>query len=480
LLAANPAFWSKAVLEGSLFSSEDQEYTVVGEDFTVDLELTPKQFTKKITNPLVAISSTIYVGTIWHINKKLQMQLRAQYAARALGVLAEQGAELADMFSNIDAEVKALADIEDVEEARRRVNKITELTLLSQEVSRSMEADANALLYLNRAGQDDILLEQLRASQGDLKPGDIAVFQEWVDNPPRGIIDDWVLDSMAVLADPDDLMGIKQTVNQVKATTAEMTQLLTRSETFTNRVEALVEAAKRGEGLSDIDALSAALKSLQQGDLTVSFAQTTDDLAKLIPNLNTIGSTASAARDIGKRSAFFAKTVGRFFFWDTVYWLVTTGVDVALNPFVPEDEQRIPYLADLPAIGGLFDVSESVGTSPLNLVIDAAIDKVINWIVPESVAESFYSMLNQAIDTDDLSAWYILALTWWYDLGFNITLENLTIAMPALAIETSLPLTLDYEYDPLDILSVAVVACVAKIVFKGWVAPAFNLIREAF
>jgi len=477
-LATSPAFWSKAVVTGAVAASQDREYDVLGEDFTVSLNLEPKEFTKRITDPTIAIASTIYVGTIYNLQKRLEIQRRAINVARALQVIADQGDVLSATYTSIADDVDLLAREADFGEARKIMDRVTAKSLKAQRLSRAMEVDINAVLYLNRAGADDQLLAELREYRGGLDPGDIKVWQNWIDNPPKAIPDDLIA-ILKQLADPDDLFGIKQTVNQAKAANQTMIELTTRSEAFIRRGQSLMEAWARLPP-ADIDELGRALKSLQQGDLATSFNTAADDMTKLIPKLGTISGASQEARAIGIKSARFAKGIGRFLFWDTVYWVVTGGLDIALNPFVPEDKQRIPYLADLPVIGGLFDVSESAGTSPLNLVIEWGLGNILDWFIPDSVAASFYDLLDQAVDTDDLSAWLLLALTWWYDLGFDITLDDLAFEIPDLSFETNLPIPVG-DLDPLDILSVAVVACVGKIVFKGWVMPAWKAFsRSAF
>jgi len=259
-----------------------------------------------------------------------------------------------------------------------------------------------------------------------------------------------------------------------------MIELLTRSENLTTQAKALLDRAAGGKyGLPNMDELQKALKAMQQGDVAASFATASDDMTRLIPNLQTISSAAQRAEDIGEKAAFQAKTVGRFFLWDTVYWIVTTGIDVALNPFLDERRQRIPYLADLPVIGGLFDVSESVGTSPLNLIIEAFLPDILGFLVPDSIQASFYDLLAQATATDDLSAWYVVALSWWYDLGFDVTLPDFSfdLGTQVFEIPVSLP---PLNGDVLDILAVATVACVGKIVFNGWVAPAWKALIRSF
>ena len=478
-LVSNPGFWGKATASMAAGAAAGREYEVMGEDFTVGLTLTPREFTRGITAPIEVIGSTIYTGSAYFFSKKLEMLRRGTEVARALKVVASQGEQLSLIFVSISDDINLLAKVEDLDEARSLQAQITAKSLKAQRLTFAMEADTNALLYLNKAGQDDIILAQLREARGGLQAEDIALWQQWIDNPPKGL-DNELVGILRNLADPDDLFGIKQTVNQSKAANATMIELLTRSENLTTQAKALLDRAAGGKyGLPNMDELQKALKAMQQGDVAASFATASDDMTRLIPNLQTISSAAQRAEDIGQKAAFQAKTVGRFFLWDTVYWIVTTGIDVALNPFLDERRQRIPYFADLPVIGGLFDVSESVGTSPLNLIIEALLPDILGFLIPDSIQASFYDLLAQATDTDDLSAWYVVALSWWYDLGFDVTLPDFSfdLGTQVFEIPVSLP---PLNGDVLDILAVATVACVGKIVFNGWVAPAWKALIRSF
>jgi len=469
---ANPII-AKSLAAGAAAIGADRHYTVLGEDFTVELNQTPKKWVSSLTDPVNAIFSTIYAGSIYHFSEKLNIQQRALNVARALDVFSQEAVVLDATLAQIDSDIKVLGTLDDLGDMRRYQGRITARALKAQRLTRAMENNINALLYLGKAGSDDILLETLREANLEDNVDDLKVWQSWVDNPPKGIINDEMLGLLNQLADPDDLMGIKSAVEKSKVLNDDIIQFLTRVERFADDADALLKNPPKN--LSSVDELGKALGKLGQGEVGGFFTRTSKEIKNVSVTMKNIASASADARKLGQRASFTAKTVGRFFFWDTAYWVVTLGVDIALNPFLPEDKQRIPYLADLPLIGGLFDVSESAGTSPLNLVIDWAIGGIIDWFVPDSIAESFYNLLNGAVDSEDLAVWYFAVITFFYDLQIDITLENLTIETPQdLTFDVGFPIP---RIDPLDVLAYIAVGCIVKVVFKGWVVPAWQALQ---
>lgn len=469
----NPVL-TKALAGAAAGIGAERHYTVLGEDFTVKLDQTPKKWVSSLTDPLEALFSTLYAGSIFHFSEKLQIQRRAEDVARALQVFNGEATVLDATLGSINDDISLLALTDDLDDAKRLQAQITAKTLKAQRLNRAMENNINALLYLGRAESDDILLEQLRQANLEDNADDLKVWQSWINDPPTGIVDEDLLGILNNLADPDDLFGIKQSVNKSKAATDEIIELLTRTEAFTTQADALLA---RGLATDNIDELGKALKSLGQGSVSSQLLSTQDDLKNVQTTMKNIASASENARKIGSRASFAAKTVGRFFFWDTAYWIVTLGIDVALNPFLPEDKQRIPYLADLPIIGGLFDVSDSAGTSVVDLLINWGLGKVIDWFVPDTVAQSFYELLYSSVDAEDLGVWYLAVLTFFYDFDIDLIIPDLTFQLPDLVVSQEFKLPVG-SIETLDILAVATVACVGKIVFNGWIRPAWTALQS--
>lgn len=467
----NPVI-TKALAGAAAGIGAERHYTVLGEDFTVKLDQKPKDWVKSGAITAETILSTLYAGSIFHFSERLQIQRRAENVARALQVFNQEATVIDATVASINDDINRLMDVADVDDAKRIQSQITAKTLKVQRLNRAMENNINALLYLGNAQSDDILLEQLRQANLEDNADDLKVWQSWINDPPTGIVDDELLGTLNNLADPDDLFGIKQSVNKSKAATDEILQLLTRTEAFNAQLDNIL--ARPPQNIED---LGQALKRLDQGAVNTQLLRTQDDLKNVQTTMKNIASASEKARKIGGRAAFAAKTVGRFFFWDTAYWIVTLGIDVALNPFLPEDKQRIPYLADLPIIGGLFDVSESAGTSVVDLLINWGLGKVIDWFVPDTVAQSFYELLYSAVDEEDLAVWYFAVLSWFYEFEIDLLIPDLEIELPDFVVsqEVSLPIP---DIEPLDILAVATVACVAKIVFNGWIRPAWTALQS--
>ena len=103
---------------------------------------------------------------------------------------------------------------------------------------------------------------------------------------------------------------------------------------------------------------------------------------------------AMAKKASGIAGKGIARAAGRLFWIDTVYWLGTSAIDVGLNYLgIPEDKQRIPFLADIPFIGGLFDLSESTGASAVDLILNGLYDGVVGLLGLEDETEALLETL---------------------------------------------------------------------------------------
>jgi len=172
------------------------------------------------------------------------------------------------------------------------------------------------------------------------------------------------------------------------------------------------------------------------------------------------------------------RAVGRLLWVDTVYWLGTSAIDVGLNYLgIPEEQQRIPFLADIPYIGGLFDFSNTLGASAVDLVLTPILDRVFSFFGLEEEAEELIDVLWGIILSASLSpglAPFIIAILDFYiddvDVSFDL---DLLFGIGASNTDITVDLWQFYRPEPLDVLILWLYAIVAKIIFKAWVRPAY-------
>lgn len=175
------------------------------------------------------------------------------------------------------------------------------------------------------------------------------------------------------------------------------------------------------------------------------------------------------------------RIVGAFLWVDTVYWIGTSAIDVGLNYLgIPEDQQRIPFLADIPGIGALFDFSNGLGASAVDLVLSPILEGIFSLLGLEDETEELLNALWAIIlsaSANPLIAPFIISILDFYiddvDVDFTVDLAFFTL--------TSGEITLDLfrlvRPEPIDILVVWSYAIVGKILFKAWVLPAFRMIK---
>lgn len=176
------------------------------------------------------------------------------------------------------------------------------------------------------------------------------------------------------------------------------------------------------------------------------------------------------------------RLVGAALWIDTVWWVVTSAIDLSLNYMgIDEANQRVPILADIPIIGGLFDFSETIGSSAVDLVLTALLDGIFSLFEVEDEVQALTDELWSVIVTAALSPTllpFTIAL-----LDFYVEKVSISIEVPALftLAETDLDLSLDVfgiRPEPLDILVVWLYLITGKIVFKAWIKPAFNILSS--
>lgn len=177
------------------------------------------------------------------------------------------------------------------------------------------------------------------------------------------------------------------------------------------------------------------------------------------------------------------RIVGAVLWIDTVYWLGTSALDVGLNYLgVPEEAQRIPFLADIPGVGALFDFSDGLGASAVDLVLTPILEGVFSLLglndVKESAVEALWSLILSAALNPTITP-FILAVLDFYidDVEISFTLDAL-FPINGLNLDFDVDFWKVFRPEPIDILVLWLYAVVGKIVFKAWVLPAFQAIKR--
>lgn len=182
------------------------------------------------------------------------------------------------------------------------------------------------------------------------------------------------------------------------------------------------------------------------------------------------------ARPIAQRLT--SRFVGAVLWVDTVFWLATSALDLGLNyAGIEEEDQRIPILADLPFIGALFDLSDSVGSSFVDLVIEPIFSGVFEFLGLEDEKEALFNTLWTIITSAALNptlAPFIISILTFYIEDLNFDFE-IPVSFSTLGFEGfELDLFGWLKPEPIEILIAWLYAITIKIVIKNWVLPAYR------
>ncbi len=191
----------------------------------------------------------------------------------------------------------------------------------------------------------------------------------------------------------------------------------------------------------------------------------------------------SVAKKISGRAGFVVgRAVGAVLFVDTIWWLATSALDIGLNFVgVEEDQQKIPFLSEIPIIGSLFDLSDSFGSSAVDLVITPVLNGILELIFGEEVVESLIDLLWGIILSASLNptlAPFIIAILNFYIDEIDIDAE-ISVEFSISSLESNLNFDIFgiLRPDPYDILILWVYLITGKIIFKSWLIPILSKFR---
>ena len=226
---------------------------------------------------------------------------------------------------------------------------------------------------------------------------------------------------------------------------------------------------------------------------TSTFTTTIDDQIKLGSRIAVL--TATSQTDevleamIKKARPIAGKAVSRFVgavLWvDTVSWIATSALALGLNYVgIDEEDQKIPILAEIPYIGALFDLSDSVGSSFVDLVISPIIEGVFDFFgigeeEVEPLIDSLWAIITSAALNPTLTP-FIIAILDFYIEEVNVYLTiPLQFEINQFDLDGSINIWGIFKPDPTDILVVWFYLIVIKIIFTSWIAPTYHwMIKE--
>ena len=459
---------SKGANEG--LRGEDPQYAF-SEEFSVTLSRTKR-------GDQLALTALSVSSMIW-INLELWTFQRSGFADRAKYV-DEFLILLRDTFYKINITSQTIAENLEVLEMMKgnptaSLTESTDLAALLQAdgITLRQQVDSldilnDAVRYANTLEVNPPLLQKLNVALegGDLTVDSVKVLQEFFSKIDSGVVKWFEKDTVDILKPlfaTDDIMGINaalKNADEIIAATINIASDIFQATT----PDFLGKTTKAGgeiiEGLSDK-------------------AATIKNNAAIL-NKQGVGlrDAAKTSRAITQSASTAGKGLAKFFLVDTVWWLVTLGVDVGLNPFLDEEDQKIPFLSDIPWIGTLFDFSDKAGSSPVgdlflvplfNLVLKAfGIEEEV-----ETLYEVFVTGLIAASQAPVIGDAMLIILNTLVEINVDVEVD---LAFGVTDFEGRLPLL--RIQDPLRILEVFLYAIVAKVVFKAWVQPAIGFFTK--
>ena len=177
-----------------------------------------------------------------------------------------------------------------------------------------------------------------------------------------------------------------------------------------------------------------------------------------------------------KAGFVIGRAIGAVLFIDTIWWLSTSALDIGLNYLgVDEDKQRIPILADIPIIGSLFDLSDSFGSSAVDLVItpllNFTIEKIFGKEAVETLSDILWGIIISA-GTNPLLSPFIIAILDFYIDNIDVNAE-VSIEFNLSTIESNLNFDMFgiFRPEPYSILILWLYAITGKMIFRHWLQP---------
>ena len=214
-----------------------------------------------------------------------------------------------------------------------------------------------------------------------------------------------------------------------------------------------------------------------------TFTSTLDDIGQvaLSQTDEALEAMIKKARPLAGKVA--GRLVGAVLWIDTVWWVSTSALDLGLNFLgIDEEDQKIPILSDIPVIGALFDLSDSTGSSFVDLGLQPLLDGIISLFSAEDevqvLVDALWGIITGAALNPSILPFVIAILDFYIDdIGIDFQVPALFDIQELGSIDFKIDL-FGFRPEPLDILIVWLYLITGKIVFKAWIIPAFELIRK--
>jgi hypothetical protein len=264
------------------------------------------------------------------------------------------------------------------------------------------------------------------------------------------------------LFNADDILGLEQTIKSLTSYASTLDDVIRDSQGMLGpemqgpmaRVPNITQIrAKYGKagGIQSVKLVDAGLELSKLEPRVTSLIAASDDIAK-------------AAGGLRKGAGIIA---GKVFLIDSIIWGVTLGIDLGLNLFLSEEEQ-----ANLPIVGFLF---EGAGWSPIGAIIEGVFDFFVDPETKQNLFQVFTTMFITATQEPTLKGLIVMILEFYVA---NISGE---ILVP---LEFGQELNMKNDFSPLKLLDPYILleafayACMAKIVYNGWITPAVGYLRS--
>jgi len=502
---------SQNIMKGSLLTLEGgsvREY-----QFDPAIQSQPDQevdviveFNEEALFTTAGFSSVAYLGAMTYYNSKFELKRRFKAIQQTITW----------MISRLDDAVAGLQDIEAavIDEQIRldnlRKNGATAVELL-EESEKGIRNIEQTLVFSGVENLSDVEAGLIRLQNLNNPYLDVAQLEEqfpltygspslkkW--KRSQKLVDKQLIDKRItqgkdielynfLFATPD--VGTEE-IWSLEAITANFSAVIDEAKTELKNARNIAQSAKEGRvemlatlGFSDVaDAsmietvdnfLLASTTSI--GDAVQNATQYANELDTALDTVRTKADDVIAvgAKASGKLASRVLAAVSVF---DGIYWVGTSLIDIGLNFLgVPEDQQKIPFLSDIPYIGKVFDFGEDkLGGSFIDdLIITPIIDFILSPFLPEEVeatlVDGIWLLLATAATSDTLSEWTGALLNFYVD---NISAEFQSPFASDTEVEIENPLLKLFQIDPIAILEYTLYAVVAKIVFNGWIRPAYG------
>jgi len=181
-----------------------------------------------------------------------------------------------------------------------------------------------------------------------------------------------------------------------------------------------------------------------------------------------------------------SRVAGAVLWVDTIWWLATSAIDLGLNELgIPEEDQKIPFLSEIPYIGALFDVgSGKLGSSFIDdLILSPIVNGVLGLFFDEEdvdvVLQAIYAIISSAVLSPTLAPFVIALLDFYID-DLRLEFVNMDLELGELSWETKIDLFgWTRKVHPEDLLVYAFLLIMSKLVVRMWIVPAWSFIRGA-